>query len=92
MKATIELCIFKLNFTLNNFEFWDQICSRVFPVKKGKSKHHHWFLRIQIDLMTKFQLKLTISIFWTKFAKKGISGLKQKQKMKITIKFYILKL
>ena len=31
----------------------------------------------QISLGTKFQLKLTILIFWTKFAKKGIFGLKQ---------------
>ena len=28
---------------------------------------------------TKFQLKLIISIFWTKFARKGISNLKQKK-------------
>ena len=28
-------------------------------------------MRVQINLGTKFQLKLTISIFWTKFATKG---------------------
>ena len=28
-------------------------------------------LRIRISLRTKFQLKLTILIFWTKFAQKG---------------------
>ena len=32
---------------------------RVFPVKNGKSEHHHWILHIRISLDTKFQRKLT---------------------------------
>ena len=28
------------------------------------SEQHHWILHIEISLGTKFQLKLTISIFW----------------------------
>ena len=31
----------------------------------------HWILHIRISLGTKFQLKLTNLIFWTKFAQKG---------------------
>ena len=63
--TTIEFCIFELvfvsNFTLNNFEFLDQICPRkIFMVKNRKSEHHHWIPHIQISLGTKFQLKLTI--------------------------------
>ena len=40
---------------------------------KQKSEHHHWILHIRISLDTKFQPKLTILIFWTKFAQKGFS-------------------
>ena len=36
-------------------------------VKNWKSEYHHWVLHI--SLSTKFQLKLTILIFWTKFVK-----------------------
>ena len=46
----------------------DQICpKRVFPIKNRKSGHHHWILHVRISVGTKFQLKLTILIFWTKF-------------------------
>ena len=73
--TTIEFCIFELafvsNFTLNNFEFLDQICPRkIFMVKNRKSEHHHWTPHIQISLGTKFQLKLTILIFLTRFIQK----------------------
>ena len=48
-------------------------------VKNRKSEHHHWIPLIQISLGTKFQLKLTILIFWPDLPKKGFSGLKQKK-------------
>ena len=41
-------------------------------VKNRKSYHHRWIVHIQISLGTKFQLKLTILIFWTKFAPKMV--------------------
>ena len=41
-----------------------------FQVEIGKSEHHHWILHTWISLGAKFQLKLTILIFWTKFAQK----------------------
>ena len=68
--TTIEFCIFELifvsNFTLNNFEFLDQICPRkIFMVKNRKSEHHHWIPHIQTSLVTKFPLKLA------RFAQKG---------------------
>ena len=36
-----------------------------------KNEHHHWILHIQIILGSTFQLKLTTSIFWTKFSQKA---------------------
>ena len=47
----------------------DQICQKVFPAENRKSEHH-WILSIWISLGAKFQLKLTILSFWTKFAQK----------------------
>ena len=41
-------------------------------VKNEKSEHHHLILHIRIGLGTKFQLKLTILFFWTKFTKKKV--------------------
>ena len=82
----IEFRIFKLvswyqiSALTDNFDFLDQICpKRVFLVKNRKSEHHHWIPLIQISLGTKFQLKLTILIFWPDLPKKGFSGLKQKK-------------
>ena len=43
---------------------------------KGNRKNEHFprTLPIRISLGTKFQIKQTILIFWTKFAQAGISG------------------
>ena len=72
----LSLCIF----VSSNFEFLDEICPRkIFMVKNRKIEHHHWIPLIQISLGTKFQLKLTILIFWPDLPKKGFSGLKQKK-------------
>ena len=38
--------------------------------KTEKNEHHHWILHIRISLGTKFQLKLTILIFWIEFVQK----------------------
>ena len=60
---------------------------RVFTVyNKKKSKHHHWILHIQIILGPKFQPRLTILIFWPKFAQKGCFQFKQ-EKVNTTIEF-----
>ena len=51
----------------------DQICSeRVFPVKNGKSEHHHLILHIRISLGTKFQLKLTVLNFFDQICPKRV--------------------
>ena len=42
----------------------------VFPIQIRKREHHLWTLQIQISLGTKFQLKITRLIFWTKFSQK----------------------
>ena len=42
-----------------------------FQTKTKKSEQYHWILEIQIGPATKFQLKLIILIFWTKFARKN---------------------
>ena len=89
VNTTNEFFIFKLflviSFSLNMkfFYFLNQICSN--------SKHYHWILDFRNSLDTKFQLKLTILIFWTKFAKKGYFQSKA-EKLNITIEFCIFEL
>ena len=39
-------------------------------MQNGKSEKGNWILRITISLGTKFNFKLTIFIFWTKFSQK----------------------
>ena len=73
-----EFCIFKFvsvpNFTSNSFELWDQIFpKRVFLVQNKKSSHHNWILHIWLRLGSKFQLKLPIFTFWTKFVQNWYS-------------------
>ena len=91
---TIEFCIFELfwvlNFSLNwQFLFLEQICSkRVFLVESRKSEHQHWILHIRISLVTKFRLKMTILIFWTKIIQKGCFRLKM-EKVNTIIEFCI---
>ena len=52
-----------------------------------KVKNHHWILHIQISTYTKFQLKLTILIFLTKFTKfKSVS--RSKLKIRISASVY----
>ena len=58
----------------SNWQFWffgPNLHKNIFLVKNWKSEHHHWIPHIQISLGTKFQLKLTILIFSTRFAQKG---------------------
>ena len=65
----------------DNSNFMNQICpKRVFSVKNGKSEHHCWILLIRISLGTKFQLKLTILIFWTNITQKGYFRSKKEKK------------
>ena len=57
----------------SNWQFWffgPNLPKKVFPVKNRKSEHHHGILHIWISLGTKFQLKLIILSFWTKFTQK----------------------
>ena len=58
----------------------------VFPVENRKSELHFWILFTPIILGTKFQLKLIILIFWTKFAQKEYFRSKT-EKVNITIQF-----
>ena len=70
---TGPIIIYEISAQTDNFDFSDQICpKRVFPVKNWKSEDCHWTLHIRISLGTKFQLKLIILAFWTKFAQKRI--------------------
>ena len=51
----------------SNWQFWffgPNLHKNIFLVKNWKSEHHHWIPHIQISLGTKFQLKLTILIFF----------------------------
>ena len=77
VKISIEFCKFELvkvpNFSLNR-QFWffgPNIfwTKRRFPASKDNNKinkNRHLSPHISIILCTKFQLKLTISFFWTK--------------------------
>ena len=70
----------------------DQIYPKgVFSIENGKSEHHHCILHIRISLGTKFQVKLTILIFWTKFEQKEYIQSKT-EKVNITIEFSIFEL
>ena len=61
---------------------------KVFPVKNRKSKHHHEILHILITLGTKFQPKLIILSFWTKFTQKRYFQLKTTSSPRTTGKDY----
>ena len=66
----------------SNWQFWffgPNLPKKVFPVENRKSKHHHGILHIWISLGTKFQLKLIILSFWTKFTQKRYFQLKTEQ-------------
>ena len=62
-----------------------------FSVKNRKIEYQHEFLHVQISLCTKFQLKLTTLIFWTKFAQKVYLRSKT-EKVNIAIEFRIFEL
>ena len=64
----------QISFSFNKiFWFLMQISKKsTLPVDNRKNEHHHWFLHIWISLSTNFQLKVTILILWTKFAKKKV--------------------
>ena len=58
----------------------DQIFSKkVLPIKNKKSEFHHWILQVRINVGTKFQFRLIILIFWTKFAQIWLFPLKNKK-------------
>ena len=79
----IEVSIFELvqvpNFSLNwQFSFFGpNLSKKVFQYKSAKIEHHHRLLRIQINLVTKFLLKLTSLIFGPNLLKNSISSLKK---------------
>ena len=63
-----------------------------FRSKPQKNEHHYWILYIWISLSTNFQLKLTIGIFWTKFAKKGSYFQSKTDKIDTSIEFCLFEL
>ena len=70
----------------------DHICpKRALSSLKQKSEYLHWILYIRISLGTKFQLKLTILSFLTKFIQKGYFPSK-KEKVNVITEFCIFKL
>ena len=56
--------------------FGSNLPKKVFTGENRKSEHDHGILRIWISLSTKFQLKLIILSFWTKFNQKRYFKLK----------------
>ena len=66
----------------SNWQFWffgANLPKKVFPVENRKSEHHHEVLYIWISLGTKFQLKLIILSFQTKFTQRRHFQLKTEQ-------------
>ena len=66
----------------SNWKVWffgPNLPKKVFPVENRKSEYHHGILHIWISLGTKFQLKLIILSFWTKFTQKRYFQLKTEQ-------------
>ena len=97
MDITIEFVIFELvkvpNFSLNwQFCFFGLKSSQkgYFSLKQ-KIEHYHWIPHIRISLGTKFQVKLTIFIFWSKLAQNRYHWSKT-EKVNSTIKFCVFQL
>ena len=83
--------ILNTKFKLNS-DFLEQICPKsLFLVENRRNEHLNWILHIHIILGTKFQLKLTILVFWTKFAQKEYLQSKI-EKINITTEVWILEL
>ena len=85
VNITVKFCIFELvlvpNFSLNR-QFpvlGPNLPEKVFLVESGRNEYHHWILHIRIRLATKFQPKLTISIFSDQICPKTVSGRKQEK-------------
>ena len=68
-----------------NWQFWLNL------PKKTHINQRHWIIRIQISLVSKFQLKLITLIFWFKFTLKQHFWLKT-EKVNITTESGIFKL
>ena len=84
--------MYKISAWTGSSDFMDKICpKKIFPVKNRKSEHNPWILHIRISIGTTFQFKLTILIFWTKFAQKGYFWSKT-NKVNIIIEFCIFEL
>ena len=84
MRAT--LAVNGLNF---NFDFLKQIFSKIiFP---SKTKNVNTTIEFYISQGTKFQIKLTILIFWTKFVQKGYFRSKT-ENVNTNIEFFIFEL
>ena len=74
----------------SNWQFWffeSNLPKKVFPVKNWKSQHQHEILHIWISLGTKFQLKLIILSFLTKFTQKKVFLVENRTSSPRTISF-----
>ena len=68
----LNYSMFQISALTSNFDFLKQICHKKDTTfKNRKSEHYHWILPIRVRPSTNVQLKLTILVFWIKFAPKG---------------------
>ena len=51
----------------------------ILSVKNRKNEYHHWVRHIRISLSNKFQIKVTILSFWTKFIQNWLFPSSNKQ-------------
>ena len=81
LSNTIEFCILELETKFKNNLTILVFRNKLAEIGYSRSKTEHVSITIEfcifeLVLSTKFQLKLAILIFWTKFTRKSISGLK----------------
>ena len=86
----ITLLRYKISLKLTLSNFWIK-CKKGISKLKKKGNYHR-ILHIQINQDSKFQLQQTILIFGTNFQKKCILLVKNRNKMNITIEFFIIEL
>ena len=77
----------------SNWQFWffgSNLPKKVNPLQNRKSEYHHGILHIWICLGTKFQLKLIILSFWTKFTQKKVFPVENRTSISRTTNLFFL--
>ena len=81
MSISTKFCILELVWVLKRkiLIFWTKLLKNRNSDKSRTIEHIHWILLIWVSPGTKYQNKLTILIFWTKFTQKSYFRSKSKK-------------